>query len=337
VASTVQADIYITGASWRHGDTGATLSPELVARLAAWPGVRAADGLRRMDLVGDKGRISLIGLDMALPGGEVRFGLRDGNAAVAVRRAHQDGEVLLSEPLARRLRLGVGDLLPLPGPDGVMELPVSGIYYDYSAGGGGVAMDLVTMERLYGPGELHNVALYLDPGLDAEAVVEELKTGLAGVPLRIRSNRRLRADVLAIFDQTFAVTRILQGMGLLIAVSGITLTLLVLARQQVSELALYRALGARRRQIFRVYVGKGVGMALVGLVLGSFTGVVLAWVLTFVINPDYFGWTIQFHWQWGALAGQALVVLLAAVLASVYPALRASRTPAGELSREDVG
>jgi ABC-type lipoprotein release transport system permease subunit len=38
----------------------------------------------------------------------------------------------------------------------------------------------------------------------------------------------------------------------------------------------------------------------------------------------------------GTLAGQAASVLLAALAASVYPAVRASRTTAAELAREDV-
>ena len=57
-------------------------------------------------------------------------------------------------------------------------------------------------------------------------------------------------------------------MALLIAVAGITLTLLLLARERVSELALYRALGASRRAIFRVFVGEGVGMAALGVLVG---------------------------------------------------------------------
>jgi ABC-type lipoprotein release transport system permease subunit len=42
------------------------------------------------------------------------------------------------------------------------------------------------------------------------------------------------------------------------------------------------------------------------------------------------------HWPWGALAGQSATILAAAVLASLYPALRASRTPATELTRDDL-
>jgi putative ABC transport system permease protein len=56
----------------------------------------------------------------------------------------------------------------------------------------------------------------------------------------------------------------------------------------------------------------------------------------FVINRAYFGWTIQLHWPWGAVAQQIATIVGAAVLASLYPALRASRTPATELSRDDV-
>jgi putative ABC transport system permease protein len=156
------------------------------------------------------------------------------------------------------------------------------------------------------------------------------------VPLQVRSNRSLREEVFAIFDRTFAVTRLLQGMCLVVAAAGITLTLLVLARERVSELSLYRALGAGRRQIFGVFLGMGLGMAAFGLLLGSGGGIALALVLVFLINRTWFGWTIALHWPWTELAGQALTILAAAIAASLYPALRASRTPATELSRDDL-
>ena len=65
-------------------------------------------------------------------------------------------------------------------------------------------------------------------------------------------------------------------------------------------------------------------------------GGLLALILILIINRAYFGWTIAFHWPWGALAEQAATILVASVLASLYPALRASRTPATELSRENL-
>jgi putative ABC transport system permease protein len=197
-------------------------------------------------------------------------------------------------------------------------------------------MDLGTMTEKFGPGPINSVALYLRPGYEAEQVVDELKTTFANLPLQIRSNQRLRHEVLQIFDQTFAVTQLLQVMSLLIAVCGITLMLLVLAREQVSELALYRSIGAGRLQIFRMFLGKGFGMGVMGWVLGLVGGVLLAGLLIYVINRAYFGWTIQPYIPWAALLQQSVTILGAAVLASVYPALRASRTPATDLSRDDL-
>jgi ABC-type lipoprotein release transport system permease subunit len=55
-----------------------------------------------------------------------------------------------------------------------------------------------------------------------------------------------------------------------------------------------------------------------------------------VINRAYFGWTIQAFWPWGTLAWQAAAIVAVAAVASIYPAVRAARTPAAELSREDL-
>ncbi len=155
-------------------------------------------------------------------------------------------------------------------------------------------------------------------------------------PLNINSNARLRRIIFDIFDQTFAITGILQAMSLLIAVCGITLTLLVLARERAAELALYRALGATRGQVFRLFVGHGVALAGFGSVLGAIGGGLLALVLVFMINRTYFGWTIRLAFPAGALLQQMLTILAAAVIAAIYPALRASQTPASELVRDDL-
>jgi putative ABC transport system permease protein len=152
--------------------------------------------------------------------------------------------------------------------------------------------------------------------------------------LLVRSNRTLRGEVLANFEQTFAVTRLLQAMGLVIAAAGVTLSLLVLARERRGELALYRALGASRAQLARIFLGRGLAIGVAGLALGAAGGAALALVLVRVVNPAFFGWTLGIDVPWGRLAGQAATILAAAAAASLHPSLVASRTPAQELSRD---
>ena len=140
-----------------------------------------------------------------------------GDREEAFRRVRDDGAVLISEPLARKSGLAVGDELEVTGPAGELRFPIAGIYYDYSTEGGSAAMDLRTLEGAFGSGEANSLAIYLEDGLDPERAVGELRSRFSGLPLEIRSNRGLREEVFAVFDQTFAVTRLLQAMSLVIA------------------------------------------------------------------------------------------------------------------------
>jgi len=330
------ADVYVSAASWRRARAEAWLDPAFVDGLRSLDGVVAVDTLRQFfGYTGDR-RVSIAGFPVGLPGVRRTLSLIAGDPREAERAAIEDGAVWVSEPLARKERLGVGDRLPLHTPDGPVDLPIAGVYRDYSSELGGVLMDVATLDRLFGPGPPHNAALYLAAGVDPERIVDRIRARFPEVPVEARSNRTLRAEVFAIFDQTFAVTRLLQAMSLLIAVAGVTLTLLVLARERVAELALYRALGAARPQLFRVFLGKGLGIAAFGLALGWIGGAALAVILVYVINRAFFGWTLAVHVPWTELVVQAGAVLAAALAASVYPAVRASRTPATELNRDDL-
>ena len=336
IRTTVQADIYIAPLAWRGQGDEAFLAPDLVRALRLFPGVQAMDRLRGFVAYAAEQRVALAGVDIGLPGGSSRFALLAGTPQRAYREVRENGAVLIGETLARRRNLWPGDSVDLYTPAGRKSFAIAGVYYDYSPQGGAVIMDLQTLVAHWGEAGLNSVALYLEPDRDAEVVVDALRAAFADAAIEIRSNRRLRQEAFAIFDQTFAITRLLQGISLLIAVCGIALMLLVQAREQVSELALYRAVGATRSQLFGFFVGKGMGMGLLGLLLGAGGGILLALILVFVINRAYFGWTIQLYWPWQAIVQQVLIILLGAVAASLYPALKASKTPAMELRREDV-
>ena len=336
LAATLHADVYVTTPSWRRGGE-AGLPPDLPARLARQPGVRAVDRMRQISAEAGGRRILVSGFDAGLPTAAGRVQLVSGGpagAAEALRRLRDEGAVLVSEPLARRAGLAAGGAVEIATPAGPVRFPVAGVYRDYGSEGGAALMDLPTLESRFGPGPLTHVALHLAPGADPDATIARLREAFRDDALLLRSHRRLRQDALSVFERTFAVTRLLEAMSLVVAVSGIALALLVLARERSSEIALYRSLGATRGQVFLLFVGRGVGIGSAGLLLGAASGAALAAVLVEIVNPAWFGWTIAFHWPWRTLLGQALVLVGAAVAASVYPAARASGTPAVELSRD---
>jgi len=335
VDRSLRADIYVTAVTSARDAGGAGLATDVVNGLRGRTDVARVDPLRRLFLEVGGRRVSVGGVDLSRSMGDKRFVFLSRGEEATVRRAFREGGVLIGEPLASITDSGVGDLLDIEGPRGTVQLPVSGIYYDYTEGGS-ITMDIGLMAEKFGPGPVTNLALYLESNQDPEGVVERIKSQFPGGSLIVRSNRRLKAEVLEIFDQTFAVTRILQVMSLIIAACAITLTLLVVAQEKKSEIALYQTLGAYRSQIFWLFVNKGIAMASLGVALGFLGGVALGAVLIFIIQKSYFGWSIEWSWPWTLLGAEALTILAAAVVASVYPALRASRTPASELCNADA-
>jgi len=336
IAGYVRADIYVTTRSWARAGREAFLDDELVREIAGLPGVRSSALLRRFPVESGGRRIVLSGVSFDLDNSDYVLPVKRGDSREALRRVRDEGAAIITEPLALKAGLGPGDMLAITGPDGEVRFPIAGVSRDYSTEAGMAYLSMETVARVFGPGEVHSIGLYLDDGVDLERTADGIRDRYGERPLDVRSSRDIRDGVLELFDQTFAVTRLLQVMALLTAACGISLSLLVQARERISELALYSSLGASRGQIFRLFLGEGLAAGLLGTLLGAAGGIALSLVLIHVINPAYFGWTIQAHWPWPALLWEAAAIMAAALAASIYPALRGSRVPAQELNREDL-
>lgn len=337
---TARADVYVTSESWVRSGSEAFLDRALLDELATQPEVAALEEQRRLRVRSSDGRqlIWLSGIQVAnLPGAELagRLPLQTGTPET-VGRGLDQGLVLIGEPLARKAGLAPGDTLRLAGPRGPVALVVAGVAYDYTSEGGTAFVTMPTLDRHFGPGPTNNAALFLNTPGASEEVAAALKSRFRTRPLLFRSNRNLRREVLAVFDQTFAVTRTLQTLALLTAICGISLTLLVQSRQRSGELALLRTLGATRGQIFRQFLGEGAAMGGLGLGLGLVGGIGLAALLILVVNRQWFGWTIQPAWPAAALVRQAALVVLATVAAAAVPAFRAGLSGPEQLTRDDL-
>jgi putative ABC transport system permease protein len=103
---------------------------------------------------------------------------------------------------------------------------------------------------------------------------------------------------LLVFNQTFAVTRALQLIGLVVAITGLVLSLLSLLRESGRELSLQKTLGMSRREIAATTAIEGLGIALTGLIAGILLSLALGLVLVYVINRQSFGWTLQTAYPW---------------------------------------
>ena len=151
----------------------------------------------------------------------------------------------------------------------------------------------------------------------------------------IYSNRELRTRILGIFEQTFAVTYVLRTVAVLVALAGIFLAVTTLVTERERETGVLRAIGASRAQIAGIFMTESGMIGAVATALGLAAGAVLAMVLTWVVNPAFFGWTIALEFPWGTLGAIPLWIIPAALLAAWFPARRATRALIAESVREE--
>jgi putative ABC transport system permease protein len=151
--------------------------------------------------------------------------------------------------------------------------------------------------------------------------------------LAITPNRGLREAALRVFDQTFQVTWALQGIAVLVAFLGVIGTLTSLVLQRGRDIAVLRAVGARRRQVRTMVLVESAWIGLAGSLLGCVSGAALALILVHVINRQYFGWTIEMAWEPGLFIQAVVLVVATASVAGLWPARFAATRVAAEAMR----
>jgi putative ABC transport system permease protein len=222
----------------------------------------------------------------------------------------------------------LGDTLRLATPAGEHDFKIAGVYLDYTTEGGVVLMDAGTYQKYWRDDSVNAAFLYLHKNASVTAVQiqESLRPRLAPFgDYLIKSNQELRDQVFRIFDQTFSVTYVLQTIGIIISALGIFLSLTILVAERRREISILRAVGASRGQIEALVLWEASIIGLLGSFLGVVAGLILAAILSYVINISFFGWTIAWATPWRFLVSLPFLVIGAALVAGYGPARQAGR------------
>jgi putative ABC transport system permease protein len=334
LAQTLQGDVYITAPSFTQTGSTTGIDPAAVQKVQTWPGLQRADLLRTVMVDTPQGQVQLSATDNTRIGIE-RLLMWANDPPEQIWQELQQGKILISEPLARRYGLlARGSSLTLYTPQGPRIFPVEGVYYDYASSEGALFMALPVYRSVWQDNGITAIALRLKAGVDADAITTQLQDQL-GVSqhLLIRPNQALRADVMAVFDRTFAITAALRILATVVAFIGVLNTLLLLQLEKQREVGILRALGLSGGQLWRLTMLETGLMGLAAGLLAAPTGYALALILVYVINQRSFGWTLQLSIQPAAFFQALVVALVAALLAGIYPAGKMSRQPAAEAIR----
>ena len=230
-------------------------------------------------------------------------------------QALADGDVLVNEQLARRRGLAPGDRLTLVVADSKRTVKIAGIYADYGRPAGEVLVDTQHLVDGFVPA-FRSLTIGLAEGrngISRSDLVSGLEAAWQTDSLQVRDNETLHRLANRVFDQTFALTRSISYLTLLLAGVALLMTGWVVLRSRAWYFGLLTAWGLTDRERRRTIIVLAAEFMVAIWAAALPVGVTLTWVLVDRINPVAFGWTLPMT----VYPGYWLELLLLFGLASV--------------------
>ena len=335
------SDVVVTGkAAFDLGDNATAPSfPESVyAEIKALPEVEVAEPSVNGEahLIGRNGKSIVYGgapnLGFSIANGTSRFNpltLVSGTWPAA-------NEVVIDKATAGKEHFKVGQTVGVQGNGPVERLRVSGLvrFGSVSTIGGATlaGFDLATAQRLFGKaGKLDEIALAAKPGVSDEKLLEEVRAVLPPETQARSAAEQAKKDAQGT-DQFISFLR-----GFLLAFGGIALfvgsfvianSLSITIAQRTREFATLRTLGASRRQVLTSIVVEALAVGTLASVTGLVLGLGLAAGLFKLFEAV--GFTLPnsgLVFATRTIVVALLVGILVTLVASLRPALRATRVP----------
>jgi putative ABC transport system permease protein len=317
------ADVYVNAAS----EAQAT---EIKAWLRERPEVRAILPGGRADTQMGGAPVEVLGLpDHAMY--RDKWPLLQSVANAWVRLRPGDA-CLVSEQLARRLKLAIGDHIEVPAPSGNWPLEVVGIYADYGNPKGQIAVNFAALTRRFPGTPLTRFGLQVWPPA-IPVLVSTLQEKFGLDDRNVADQATMKAESTRIFSRTFAVTAALNAFTLGVAGIALLTSLLTLANSRLPQLAPLWAIGVTRQRLAVIELLKTMSVALITALFALPLGLLVAWCLLAVVNVKAFGWRLPFQIFPLQLIELLGVAMAAALCAALLPVIRLARMQPASLIR----
>jgi putative ABC transport system permease protein len=320
------------------GVTAPAFSQSLLPRVRALPDVAEAEGQvnGEAQLIGRDGKAIVYGgapnLGFSIANGPSRFNplqLVAGSWPTA-------NEVVIDKSTASKEHFKLGQVVGVQAQGPVSRLRVSGFvkFGSVSTIGGATlaGFDLKTAQHLFEkPGKLDEIAVAAAQGVPDAKLLQDIR-GMLPPDTQVRSAAAQShedskdTDSFVSFLQKFLLG--FGGVALFVGSFVIANSLSITIAQRTREFATLRTLGASRNQILRSVMLEALVMGTLASVVGLFTGLALAKGLFSLFDAVGFtlpnnGLTLETR----TIVVALLVGIVVTLLASLRPALRATRVP----------
>ena len=275
--------------------------------------------------------------------------------------AIKDGELVAGANLTRALRVTMGDKISLvsannatPTPFGsmprIMAYPVMSSFFmgmhEYDAGY--IFMPLETAQKYLNIGEgVTHIDLFLRNPEDTTKTVEALARLLPD-GFVVRDWRDLNRGFVGALQVESNVMFLILLLIVIVAAFNIVSSLVMLVKDKNKDIAVLRTFGVSRRSMMKIFMLSGTSIGIIGAFFGTIFGVLIAiyiepirqffqWLTGRDLFPSelYYLSELPSKLVWGDVLGIALIAILLAFLATLYPAWKAANTDPVDVLRNE--
>ncbi len=273
----------------------------------------------------------------------------------------QDGELVIGSSLARALGVTMGDNVSLasannatPTPFGsmprIMSYPVMSSFfmgmYEYDSGY--IFMPLETAQKYLNiPNGVTHIDLFLKDPEDTEEVRDALSRLLPD-GFVVRDWRDLNRGFVGALQVESNVMFLILMLIVIVAAFNIVSSLVMLVKDKSKDIAVLRTFGVSRKSMMKIFILSGTSIGVMGAAFGTLFGVIIA----IYIEPirQFFQWAtgrdlfpaelyylseLPSKLVPSTVVGIALLAILLAFLATLYPAWKAASTDPVDVLRNE--
>ena len=324
----LSADLYVRV---MNGGEAGRLSARDQQSVAALPAVARMEITRHQPITLDAARpsVALIARSIDAKAPERALPMVSDTTAVTGR------PVWVSEAMVDLYGWRPGQSVQLPINGQLQRFEVAGIWRDYARQSGAVMMRIDDYRQLSGDDSANDVALWVKRDVTVSMLRQQIDALPFAASLEHAEPGEIHEISLKIFDRSFIITYLLEGVAIVIGLFGVASTFSAQTLSRAKEFGMLRHLGITRGQILALLAGEGALLATLAIMAGFALGACISLILVFIVNPQSFHWTMELHLPYTLLATMAGVLLLSASLTALVSGRVAVSGSAVRAVRED--
>lgn len=324
IDQTFSADLLVSPTAQLPLPAGPTLAGELAEELRTIPEVAVVAPSRMINVrLGD----DMVVLRTETPERLARahYPVVAGDIGEAHKGVLRGDTVLVSDNLAYRHGLHVGDTFPLETPSGRRDFRIGAIVLDYTLDVGTILLDHDTYRELWRDDLVSTFHLWLTPAGSLEGARSAIAKALQPrYQISIITNREFSRQISDALDNALVMTNAIQLVAVAIALIGVVNFFLAETLDRRREIGLLRSVAMNRGQLVGMFVTEALVLGALGGILAFLFAWPVARLLVTHSTRMVSGWSLAFAFPYGMVVVTVVVAALTSMVAAYYPGRRAA-------------